>query len=459
MKNSIVFKLSVKFAAILTIAFLIILFIFFATLRRSAEKQEYKRFSKNGEMIARTLTSGSPAFIDKKLKDVPFFISYLIYDTKSGEIFRQQNNFAGKLPDTKGKTVHFSTKKGSDGESLNILYLTTNCHMRDGRIFTIQVAQKANNDPGNKFIYEILFFIGIAAIPVLIISFFLCRLFVKQTIRPVVEITDKAATISSTNLDQRLPETGQKDELDNLAQTFNNLFSRLKSDFDRERSFTSNVSHELKTPVAVILGQANLLRRWGKNDSAQLDKSLNTILQETHSMDSIISNLLQLSKLESGKIIPDCQEVDLTKLFARLSEEFSSLNKNLKIIYDEHANATVFTDAELLHQVFVALISNSNKFIPENPVIELKCIQNQDFTRIEVCDNGPGFEKEILPHIFERFYRGDSSHNRSAGGSGLGLSIAKAIINSLNGEITAENAKNGGALISITLNREPVKKV
>lgn len=459
MKNSIVFKLSVKFAAILTIAFLIILFIFFATLRRSAEKQEYKRFSKNGEMIARTLTSGSPAFIDKKLKDVPFFISYLIYDTKSGEIFRQQNNFAGKLPDTKGKTVHFSTKKGSDGESLNILYLTTNCHMRDGRIFTIQVAQKANNDPGNKFIYEILLFIGIAAIPVLIISFFLCRLFVKQTIRPVVEITDKAATISSTNLDQRLPETGQKDELDNLAQTFNNLFSRLKSDFDRERSFTSNVSHELKTPVAVILGQANLLRRWGKNDSAQLDKSLNTILQETHSMDSIISNLLQLSKLESGKIVPDCQEVDLTKLFARLSEEFISLNKNLKIIYDEHASTTVFTDAELLHQVFVALISNSNKFIPENPVIELKCIQNQDFTRIEVCDNGPGFEKQILPHIFERFYRGDSSHNRSAGGSGLGLSIAKAIINSLNGEITAENAKNGGALISITLNREPVKKI
>lgn len=459
MKNSIVFKLSVKFAAILTIAFLVILFIFFATLRHSAEQQEYKRFSKNGEMIARTLSSENPAFIDKKLKDIPFFISYLIYDSKTGEIFRQKNDFAGKLPDTKGKTVHFYTKKTPDRESLNILYLTTNCHLRDGRMFTIQIAQKANNDPGNKFIYEILFFIGIAAIPVLVISFFLCQLFVKQTIRPVVEITGKAATISSTNLDQRLPETGQKDELDNLAQTFNNLFARLKSDFDRERSFTSNVSHELKTPVAVILGQANLLRRWGKNDSAQLEKSLNTILQETHSMDSIISNLLQLSKLESGKIVPNCQNLELTKLFDRLNEEFKSINKNLKILYNEKESVTIFTDAELLHQVFVAIISNSNKFISENPVIELNCIQTQDFTKIEISDNGPGFEKDVLPHVFERFYRGDLSHNRSAGGSGLGLSIAKAIINSLNGEITAENNKNGGALISITLRSQPFKKI
>ncbi len=112
-----------------------------------------------------------------------------------------------------------------------------------------------------------------------------------------------------------------------------------------------------------------------------------------------------------------------------------------------------------MHQVFVALISNSNKFIQENPVIELKCEQTQDFTKIEVSDNGPGFEEKILPHVFERFYRGDFSHNRAAGGSGLGLSIAKAIIHSLNGEITASNNKNGGALISITLTSEPVKKV
>ncbi len=459
MKNSIVFKLSVKFAAILTIAFLVILFIFFATLRHSAIEQEYKRFSKSSEIIVRALISENPALLDKKLRELPFFTSYLIYNAKTGEILRQKNDFVGKLPETKGKPVHFFVKKTAEGENINILYITTNCRLKDGRTFTIQIAQKANNDPGNRFIYEILFFIGIAAIPVLVISFFLCQLFVKQTIRPVVQITNKAATISSTNLDQRLPETGQKDELDNLAQTFNSLFSRLKSDFDRERSFTSNVSHELKTPVAVILGQANLLRRWGKNDSVQLEKSLNTILQETHSMDSIISNLLQLSKLESGKIVPNCQEFDLTKLFSRLTEEFYSINKNLKIIYDENVSHTIFSDAELLHQVFVALISNSNKFIQENPVIELKCEQTQDFTKIEVSDNGPGFEEKILPHVFERFYRGDFSHNRAAGGSGLGLSIAKAIIHSLNGEITASNNKNGGALISITLTSEPVKKV
>ena len=293
--------------------------------------------------------------------------------------------------------------------------------------------------------------IAVATIPLLIISFFISRFFIRQTMHPVVKITKTAATISSTNLNQRLPETGKKDELDNLAKTFNSLFERLKADFDRERSFTSNVSHELKTPVAVILGQANLLRRWGKNDSEQLEKSLNTILQETHSMDSIISNLLQLSRIESGKIIPATEKVSIQKMFFRLKEEFKAINKDMTIQFEEKPLQEIYTDSELLHQVFVAIISNSNKFIKQNPLLELKCTQTENQTTIGLLDNGPGFEENVLPHVFERFYRGDSSHNRSAGGSGLGLSIAQAIIKSLNGKIIASNGKNGGALITITL--------
>ena len=119
--------------------------------------------------------------------------------------------------------------------------------------------------------------------------------------------------------------------------------------------------------------------------------------------------------------------------------------------FEEKPLQEIYTDSELLHQVFVAIISNSNKFIKQNPLIELKCTQTENQTTIGILDNGPGFEENVLPHVFERFYRGDSSHNRSAGGSGLGLSIAQAIIKSLNGKIIASNGKNGGALITIIL--------
>ena len=450
MKNSVVFRLSVKFSAILTAAVTIIILLFLMLLRQFSIKQEYNAFSRTTNNIIRSISNGIFRSVDRKLSELPFFVFYLIYDSETGEILRQKNNMLGKLPETNGKIVRYSTKRTGSYEAVNLLYFTTRFNFPDGRGLTLQIAQKSNDNSARAFLRGPFYMIALATIPILIISFFLSKFVISQTLQPVVRITKAAATISASSLDQRLPETGKKDELDNLAITFNRLFERLKSDFDRERSFTSNVSHELKTPIAVILGQANLLRRWGKDDSQQLEKSLNTIIQETHSMNSIITNLLQLGRLESGKILPTMEKVNLQKMFHRLKEEFRAINPDLSLNFQDQP-AVIITDAELLHQVFVAIISNSSKFIKEKPKIEIKCSRTKNQTVIEISDNGPGFEEKVLPHVFERFYRGDSSHNRAAGGSGLGLSIAQAVVKSLKGKLTAENAKNGGALLKITL--------
>ena len=276
--------------------------------------------------------------------------------------------------------------------------------------------------------------------------------------KPVVQITDAAKSISSTNLSTLLPETGKQDELDNLAQTFNRLFSRLKIDFERERSFTSNVSHELKTPVAVILGQANLLRRWGKDDPKQLEKSIGTILNESRSMEAIISNLLQLSRLESGKIQPEFSNFSLDEQINRIIHEFSLVSPDSDFTWEsEDKDLNLTSDAELFHQLLTIVIQNSIKFTAENIKIKIsskKIIDpktGKDFISVSIEDNGPGFEEDVIPHVFERFYRGDSAHVRAAGGSGLGLSIARAITASLNGPITAANSPSPGALIPASL--------
>jgi len=253
--------------------------------------------------------------------------------------------------------------------------------------------------------------------------------------------------------------TGTGDELDTLASTFNDLFSRLKADFDRERQFTSNVSHELKTPLAVILGHANLLRRWGKNDSVQLEKSINALITESHSMEAIITNLLLLSRLETGAEKLSMAPVLVKPLLNRLADDTRVWSPQTVFTFDKvPATTGVQAEEELLYQTFTIIVSNSIKFTPSPAHITIEAHRDGNMSVITFTDDGPGIEPEILPHIFERFYRGDPSHNRNAGGSGLGLAIAKVIMNVMQGSISAGNAPGAGAVLSLTLPTEHEKE-
>ena len=346
---------------------------------------------------------------------------------------------------------------------LNIVYMTKTVRDSFGHNITVQILSHGNNN--NKFITEMLTLFACASIPILLFSYLLSIYLTKKTISPVVKMTGAAAKISSTNLDFLLPETGTKDELDTLASTFNSLFKRLKADFDRERNFTGDVSHELKTPVAVILGQGNLLRRWGKDDPLQLEKSLNIIISEAKSMETMITNLLQLSKLDSGIKKLQFSTIECKVFFQRLKNEFETISPDTEIVINCEDSFQFESDEELLHQLFSILISNSIKFSSHTGKITITAAETNDKTSIPnepmppiihftVEDEGPGFEDKILPYVFQRFFRGDSAHVRSAGGCGLGLSIAQAIIKNLNGQIKAENTENHHAKMTICLPKE-----
>ena len=159
-------------------------------------------------------------------------------------------------------------------------------------------------------------------------------------------------------------------------------------------------------------------------------------------MEEITKNLLQLTKLESGIVKPDEREFSVKELFQKIQNEFSSLYPNQKFSICAK-NETFFTDESLLHQIIVSAVSNSIKFSKGNALIKLIYQENQESKQIIIEDDGPGFSEEIISHIFERFYRGDDAHQRSAGGCGLGLSIAKAVSTVLNLSLTAENALKG----------------
>ncbi|MCR5764086.1 MAG: two-component sensor histidine kinase [Treponema sp.] len=458
--NSVPVKLSLRFMIMLTAAVLTLSVLFSLALRHNIRIQQHTDLRNSAEEIMQKIKIKSTSF------SVPYFISYVVYNSDTNESIYSNDPFLPFLQDSNEKSRRYISKNFFIDGDLNILYYATTLKEK-GTTYIIETALNMDTDSSSLLLKGLPETIALAVIPVLVLSFFASFIITRNTIKPVVKMTQTAKYIGSENLDKRLPVKHSEeklDENDELALTFNDLFARLKTDFDREKNFTSDVSHELKTPVAVILGQSNLLRRWGKNDAVQLEKSLGIIIKEAHSMESIITNLLQLSRLESGRQKPVIEKLQLQELFKLLKEETHSYSPETTVSIQDNGNCTVYTDKELLHQVCTVIISNSIKFTEsadKKAEIGIKFQKNKkrNTASIVITDNGPGFTEESLPHIFDRFYRGDSSHNRKAGGSGLGLSIAKTIMTALGGSISAKNIYSGknskkaitGAELKLTL--------
>ena len=436
--------------------------VFLLSLGLSVRHSQSEILRKNVEDIYSSLENGKEYF-------PPYGLSFLIYDTKTKQVYSTNDPFLPALPPTDGTVKkYFIPNYFSDGD-LNIRYYSQAFEkvfqnyffffgMQYTRTFTIVTAIDLDSDFAIQIMRQIPKVLLIVLLPILLISFFLSVLISKRTLKPVVEVTAAAQKITSSKLDARLPLSGNDDEIDELTKTFNRLIEQLQKDFERERQFSSDVSHELKTPLAVILGQTNLLMRWGKDNPEQLEKSLLAIKKEGKSMQTVIDNLLQISRYETGRLKPSFGKVHVKELFTRLQNEFSELEQGhieqghgeqghgVEIEIECPEELVILSDEELLHQIFTVFISNSIKFaLPENPcVITLRALSKDDDKAgvsehfiLEESDNGPGIDQKNLPFIFDRFYRGDDSHCRNVGGSGLGLSIAKTLATAIDCKISA----------------------
>ena len=444
MKKTLSFRLSIRFMILVAAIVLLIASLFVFALRLSIRNKQSRTLYENAVLLAQELKSSEEEIID--IVPVDYFVSYMIFDKNTNETFFTNDPLLPKLELTQGKAKKYFKKDFYTDGDLNILY----CSITADPCTIVQTSIDIDQDASIEMINSLPLVAALALFPILLISFLISLIISKQTLKPVEEITKTARGISSTNLETLLPVSKNDDELDSLAKTFNQLFVNLKKDFEREVNFTSDVSHELKTPVAGILGQANLLKRWGKDDPKQLEESLELIINEAKSMESIINNLLQVSKLENGIIKPVSESMNLWSMFSRLQNEFNIIAPDVKITFNENMDLELQSDMELLHQVLTAIISNSIKY--GGTTVELSATKLSDNCQITVIDNGPGFAEEVLPHVFERFYRGDKSHNRSAGGAGLGLSISYTIVKALEGTITARNCKDhSGAELIISL--------
>lgn len=412
-------RISLKYMSFVAFITILVCSVFTGSLFFYVKKIRSDTLKESSKKVMETISKDG--IEELNFLELPYFIDCTVFKKEDQEILFTTNSLIPLLDFKENKVFEYFEKGFYSDSDLKISVLNCEASYRNEKIL-IQCVIDIENDSTSKMIKGFPKVLLLCLFPILAVSFFISYLISKKTVQ---------------------------------------AFKKLESAFENEKAFSSNVSHELKTPLSIIDGHANLIKRWGKDNPKQLEESVNVILEETNNMTKIIQTLLELSKIEKGLIQIEKNTFFVSNLFAKLREEFKSIHKGLEILIEDEDFIEINTDEKILHQILTAIISNSIKFYTSSAqskasdcaeakcIITLKAKKQSGKIHIEVQDNGSGFKEEILPFIFERFYKGEKSHTRNGSGAGLGLSISKSLTLALGGKIFARNAENGGAIIEL----------
>lgn len=280
----------------------------------------------------------------------------------------------------------------------------------------------------------------------------------RKTLVPLSNMVRKVEQIDAGNLAERLPvEQGQM-EIDSLAVSFNGMLGRLESSFAAEKEakeqmhrFVADASHELRTPLTSIHGFLEVLLRGALNQPDKLEKSLRSMYAESERMKKLVQDLLLLAKLDRS---PNIQLIDgeLDGVIIEMASQLRVLAGNRKVTLALAEHLRCRFDEDKMKQVLLNLFHNAVQHTdPDTGEIELSLVSAAGDVELAVRDNGSGIPKEHLPHVFDRFYRSDSSRTRKYGGAGLGLAITKSIVELHGGAIGADSVPGKGSVFYVRI--------
>lgn len=268
-----------------------------------------------------------------------------------------------------------------------------------------------------------------------------------RAMRPISKLNDQIETMDGKSLSKRLDIPQTKDEIENLTRSFNKLFERLERDFERERRFSSNAAHELKTPLTTIQTSAQVLKLSDTPEIEEYRENLDITLQSVKRLSHVLDGLLLLGKSD---VEVTFEAVNLCETLYGIERELEPCyrEKNITLTYDLQAD-TLTGDPLLLYRAFSNLIENAYKYTEKGGTIAITSCNEVMETIVRISDTGIGIPEEDIPHIFEPFYRADKSRSRKIAGAGLGLSIAKEILDLHKARISVTSHKEGGTVVEI----------
>jgi two-component system, OmpR family, heavy metal sensor histidine kinase CusS len=295
-------------------------------------------------------------------------------------------------------------------------------------------------------------YIVLIAYPVIIfILFILTRVIAGKSIQPVEEVITTAESITQTNLDLRMPLPARQDELYRMSATINALLDRLQDAFQREKQFTADASHELKTPLAVVKGTLEVLVRKPR-EIDYYESRIRYCLEELNRMARLIDQLLLLARCESDSVTPRFARVDMDKAIEVVRGRVEPVAAARSILIDTLSGfaGKVSVDPAMLEMMLENLLTNAIKYSPENSAVSIRTGEEKGVPFCLIEDHGIGISREKLQHIFKRFYRVDESRSTSTGGAGLGLSIVKRLAELQDIGIEVESREKSGTTVRLT---------
>jgi heavy metal sensor kinase len=465
--GNIRFKLTLWYIIILGIILSSFSTFLYFTLSRSLYKGIDTKIQSIAEVIASSSTNPYSQYsfsnIDRMLKEshglkpVTKFIQVL---DESGRVGRKSENLRHlQLPisiralknSSQGK-ITFETTKALGEYPLRMVTVPV---IRRRHI--INIVQVATSLEEVEEVLKTLLLILWITVPSALVVASLGGLFLaNKALKPVDEITKTARMITSKSLNQRIKLRKTRDEIGRLAETFNDMISRLGRSFKQIRQFTANASHELRTPLTILKGEIEVgLRK--RRHPGEYKEILASNLEEVNHMSQIVDDLLFLSKADMGEVHLQKHRINLAKLVSEVHVQAQTIamTKDIKVHISNDVNGVVIGDRLKLRELLLNLVDNGVKYTPEGGEMRISLEKDDGQFKLRVMDNGIGIAPEDQPHIFDRFYRVDKARSREAGGSGLGLSICKWIVQAHGGEISVESELGKGSTFTVTLPLAP----
>jgi two-component system sensor histidine kinase BaeS len=445
MMRSITLKLIAAFLAIGLVSILVVVLVArwntsqefekFVSSRNETEfvtrLTDYYRTNGSWDGVSEAITQGGHGIPNSPLKDIKFILA-----DEKGIIL------VGKPPDL----------KPGDPAPPKDLETALDLMVDDKLVGYLLVGRfpPMGAPPEQTFIRQvnvILVYSGLAAIALaLIIGIVLSR----TLTRPIRELTAATQAMSEGNFGMQV-SVRSRDELGELAHSFNRMSADLEQSTNARRQMTADIAHELRTPLSLILGHAEAVHDGVLPPTRE---NFEIIREEAGRLEHLVDDLRTLSLADAGELSIEKQPVDLKKLLQDIASVYQHRvqQKDVRLELDTESDIPLVpADSNRITQVVTNILDNALRYTPENGRVNISLKQVPEGAQISIKDSGPGIEQEKAGRIFDRFYRVDSSRNRGEGGSGLGLAIAKSIVQAHGGQIWVESVLGQGVNVLIVL--------